>query len=117
MKRVLCLALVLTIVCALLTFMPANAATIIDSGDCGYFGNNLTWSLDNSGTLRISGNGEMQNSNTGGRYSGPLPWLDYSNEIYNVVIDYGVTNIGDESFYNCVNLKRIDIPNSVKTID
>ena len=34
----------------------AASAEIVDSGSCG---ENLTWSLDNNGTLTISGEGEM----------------------------------------------------------
>lgn len=33
MKRILSLGLVLTMLCALLTFMPASAATIVASGE------------------------------------------------------------------------------------
>ena len=49
-KKVVSLTLVL---CMLLSFMPiiASAAT---SGTCSY---NLTWTLDDNGTLTISGTG------------------------------------------------------------
>ena len=36
-------------------FVRANAATV-SSGTCG---DNLTWTLDDAGTLKISGEGEM----------------------------------------------------------
>ena len=37
----------------------AGAATVA-SGNCGRNGSNVTWSLDSSGTLTISGTGEME---------------------------------------------------------
>ena len=37
----------------------ASAADIVESGECGAEGSNLTWTLDSEGTLTISGEGEM----------------------------------------------------------
>ena len=53
-KRILSVVLVLSM---MVSFMPiiASAAT---SGTCG---DNLTWTLDDNGTLTISGTGEMKN--------------------------------------------------------
>ena len=44
---------------ALLLCAPALAAEIVDSGTCGKYGDNLTWTLDSDGLLTISGEGEM----------------------------------------------------------
>ena len=66
MKRVLCLSLVLTILCALLTFTPAAAATIIASGTCGYdYVNRIptddaTYVLYSDGNLVVSGTGAIK---------------------------------------------------------
>jgi hypothetical protein len=46
----------------------------------------------------------------------PLPWSEYMDEIQEVVIETGVTNIGNRAFYNCSNLTSVDIPNSVSSI-
>ena len=77
------------------------------SGKCGL---NLTWTLDDDGTLIISGTGEMY------RYS----WSSspfYSNDyIKKVVIEEGVSNIGDFAFIYCDNLAEITIPDSVESI-
>ena len=37
-------------------------------------------------------------------------------EIKSVVIEEGVTSIGDYAFYSCTGLSKIDIPESVKYI-
>ncbi len=105
MKRILCLVLVLTMVCALLTVIPVNAATIIASGNCGTEGDgdNVKWTLDSDGTLTISGTGEMKDYDS--RYSPPAWGRDYYSgwgygyeKIKKVIIQDGVTRIGDYAF-------------------
>ena len=95
MKRVLCLSLVLTILCALLIFTPAAAATIIDSGSCGAQGDNVKWTLDSEGTLTISGTGNMYNYYI---ENDDAPWYFSGEKIHKVIIEYGVTSIGDYAF-------------------
>ncbi len=124
MKRVLCLALVLTIVCALITFMPATAATIIDSDDCGAQGDNVKWTLDSDGTLTISGEGDTMDIRDGHGF--PL-WS--AEKIKKVIIQEGVTSIADGMFsrfsdkmsynspiYDYPNITEIKIPGSVRSI-
>ena len=41
--------------------LTTNAADVVESGVCGAEGDNLTWTLDDEGTLTISGEGEMEN--------------------------------------------------------
>ena len=86
----------------------------IESGTTG----NLSWTLTDNGTLHIKGSGEMPN------YAfyydiiakQTIPWYSYKNSIKTVVINSGVTNIGDYAFYDCSVLKSITIPNSVTSI-
>ena len=87
-----------------------NGSTIeqIASGTCG---DNLTWVLDVSGTLTISGRGNMDNYATSPR----APWYEYADQIFRVVIESGVTTIGRYAFEYC-DLTQIDIPASVKNI-
>ena len=88
-----------------------TAAEVLNSGTCG---DDLTWTLDDSGTLTISGTGDMYswyiNSNS------DYPWGDLRNDIKNIVIEDGVTSIGAAAFYNFKNLTRITIPDSITTI-
>ncbi len=44
------------------------------------------------------------------------PWYYRREEIKKVVIEDGVTNIGDRAFYECVALTSVEIPNSVTSI-
>jgi hypothetical protein len=70
----------------------------------------LTWNL-NGGTLTISGNGDMPDYSVGG-----TPWNLYLNSITAIVIQNGVTKIGNEAFNGCSSLPMCTIPNNVNTI-
>ena len=83
--------------------------TIVASGTCG---DNLTWKLDDEGTLTISGKGAM----TEWVNSDSAPWKTYSNTINKVVIQPGVTSIGGHAFSKCKNLTSITIPEGVTSI-
>ena len=83
------------------------------SGTCG---ENLTWALDlETGTLTISGEGEMENFSYA-NFSSSSPWSDYDVSIKSVVVESGVSNIGDYAFYNCKNITNIVLPDSIITI-
>ena len=72
------------------------------TGDC-------TWTLVGS-ELTISSSGAMDDYNSWGDGA---PWGDY---ITSVVIEDGVTYIGDYAFYECIGLNSVDIPDSVTGI-
>ena len=107
-KRWLGIALALCMVLSLLPF-GAGAAEIVDSGECG---ENVTWTLDSNGLLTISGTGDMENYNSG-RNRSPF----YDNESINrIVIEPGVTSIGEDAFEECTGLTSVTIGNSVTSI-
>ena len=87
----------------------ANAAS---SGTCGMNGANVTWTLDNEGTLTISGKGNMADY----KNSSSVPWYNNSSSITKVVIDQGIISIGDFAFSNCISLTNVTIPDSVTGI-
>lgn len=107
MKKYLsCFLILLALVLPLLG-MEANAAEIVDSGTCG---ENLTWTLDNRGTLTISGSGDMFN------YWNDSPWYAIRTAVKTVVIENGVTTIGNSAFEGCSRLESITIPDGVTAI-
>ena len=78
---------------------------ISKEGKCG---ENLTWTLDDDGTLTISGTGAMQEISEENKI-----WEDYKDEITSVIIEDGATNIAANAFLHCSNLKSVNIPNTV----
>lgn len=93
----------------------------VAQGFCGdeYLGMNLIWNLDKEGTLTISGEGAMADYRqvfvNEGMYSS-APWGLLSDEIKAIVIEDGVTHIGDSAFYGWTAVKDVTIPASVKSI-
>ena len=67
----------------------------------------ITWTLSDDGTLTISGTGEMETN----------PWSSQRKIIEKVVIENGVTSIGNSAFYECYSLKSVVIPSSVTSIE
>ncbi len=92
--------------------VPTNdafAATIA-SGSCGASGSTLTWKLNDSGKLTISGTGKMADYSatysTDGIHSS-APWFQYRDSIQEIVLSDGVTSIGSYAFVKCNSLIRI----------
>ena len=80
----------------------------VDSGKCG---ENLTWTLDANGTLTISGTGAMYNY----QYGNGTPWYEYDTLIESVIIEDGVTAIGNSAFDE-MTIPKISIGHSVSNI-
>ena len=71
----------------------------------------VNWSLDEEGTLTISGSGAM-GEDKGWASSTDSPW-SYRSDIRNVIIEDGVTSIKTWAFYACSGLVSVTIPASV----
>ena len=96
---------ILTIAFLSSVLMCANAFAAA-TGRCG---DSITWTLDDSGNLTLSGSGEMWN------YSYyDSPFKDYG--IKTVTIEYGITSIGDYVFRGCCGMTELTLPNSVTSI-
>ena len=85
-------------------------------GFCGTTGHEseVTWELaltSNSGVLTISGTGAMKDAAGEG-----MPWKDYVSNITTVIIENGVTSIGEDAFNGCSSLASVNIPASVTSI-
>lgn len=88
---------------------------MVASGYCGGEGDgtNLSWTLDNEGTLTISGKGAMKRCSY---FNMDMPWKNNRSSIKTVVIEDEVTSIGDYVFYGCENLTEVTIPGNVTQI-
>jgi hypothetical protein len=76
----------------------------------------ITWTLLDDGTLTISGTDmpDYKYDNHNDSYN--VPWYNQQDKVKKVIIEKGVTNVGNFAFGKCVNLTSISIPNSVTTI-
>ena len=93
----------------------AEDGNVIASGTCGAQGENLTWVLTDDGTLTISGDGKMGNY-YGGKDHTDAPWGVYWDRVTTVVIEPGVTNIGEWAFWGCSSVTSAMIPDGVTEI-
>ena len=75
-----------------------------DSGDCTV--------ILSEGVMTVSGTGAMANY----AKSSATPWYSKLTDVETVVIESGVTSIGDYAFANCTNLESVSIPASVTSI-
>ena len=73
----------------------------------------LTWTLTADGTLTISGTGAMKDYNAAENLSPAY----MNSDVKKVVIEDGVTSIGELAFYKCSSLTNITIPDSVTCIE
>lgn len=107
-KRIFSLILVFAM---LVSIIPCtHAATIVDSGDFGKYGDNVKWTFDSSGTLTLSGNGETRDF-----YS--IPWNSHCPEIKKIVVEEGITHLAISTFNCCANAQEIIVPDSLTDLD
>lgn len=81
-------------------------ATQWTSGDC-------TCTLTNDGVFTVTGNGAMADYDS---QSLLPPWHSVRAQIRSVVVDDGVTHIGNYAFLQCTSLTSVTIGNSVTTL-
>ena len=83
----------------------SGVQTVVASGSCGP---NAAWCLDSTGTLTISGSGEVTSA----------PWLaDYVSVIRQVKVEEGITVLKRAAFYEATSLQQVNLPNSLLVIE
>ncbi len=94
---------------AFMNCLPLTAFAVTPNGVCG---TNVVWYYDaDTNVLRISGNGAIRDC----AYD-EKPWENYDTEIKTVIIEPGVTTIGQLAFCDCESITDIVIPESVTYI-
>ena len=112
MKKLLSLLISLTLIVSVFCNIDFSAYAISSKGKCG---DNVTYTYNSfSGTLNISGTGAMY------KYSGSaLTQNPFYNQtgIKSVVVNNGITGLGDYAFYGCSGIKSVSMPSSLTGID
>lgn len=87
-----------------------GADDLVDGGS-GALGGGLSWRLTKGGALTISGSGPMPDCSS----AADQPWSDFADRILTIVIEDGVTAIGDNAFGG-IAIMSVTVPASVKSI-
>ena len=122
-KRLAALSSAIVMAAATLTYFPSDtlqnirleisASAETTTEPQVWIEDNLTWTLDADGTLTISGTGAMKDYNAADNLSPAY----MNSDVKKVVIEDGVTSIGELAFFKCSNLTNITIPDSVTCIE
>ena len=79
------------------------------SGTCG---ESVTWKFESAtDTLTISGTGAVADYGTG-----DAPWYEHRNKIKSLVVEAGITAIGDNAFRGCQNIITVSLPEGLTAI-
>lgn len=112
-RKILVILLAMIITTATLPFggLVGHAAEIVKNGKCG---TNVTYTLDNEGTLTLSGYGDTFNFHSDSEGSvNPFS----SQSIVRIEIEEGITSLGEAIFAFCSDLMTVSIPESIRVID
>ena len=107
MKRRIILITIIGIL-LLAVHMTAGAEEPFFSGSCG---ENITYSLDDTGVLTITGTGPITSHIWNDYYH-----ADIADKIKSVYISDGITEIPEYAFESCMQMRSARIPGSVKRI-
>lgn len=110
-------AFVTVVLLLILSLLPvsANAATIVNHG-WGKEGSEVSFRLDDKGVMTIFGTGEMEDMphNRGHNF---MEYVEHNYwPVTAVIVEEGITYIGDEVFYEAKQLKSVTLANSVERI-
>ena len=70
------------------------------------------WDLQEDGTLIVTGQGAMEDYPSAVQ----VPWFLKRADIKKIVVQNGVTSIGDYAFYGCENVTSVSLPSTVTQI-
>ena len=76
-------------------------------------GDNITWTLTD-GVMTLSGSGAMYHYGSG--TANETPWQAHKQEIVSIVVNNGITAIGNSAFSGCAALESLTLPEGLQTI-
>lgn len=91
------------------------SASVMPSGGCGDYGDNVTYTFDSkTGLLKLSGSGYMDSHSDDEFYFSPFHG---ESSISEIVIGSGIENVGRCMFSACKGVTAVTIPKTVKSIE
>jgi len=97
-KKLLALLMVVSLIIGCCNFGEVHAAEVAN-GSCE---KNATWTLDENGLLAIQGKGKIETQDGKGG-----DWFSYRENVKEVLIFKGITEIGDNVFLDCSNMQNM----------
>ena len=97
----------MSVFCAMQIPAGNSIGEVTDSGTAGH----LSWTLEGN-ILTVSGEGTMPSYS-----SATAPWAAYSDIVTDLVIEYGVTSVGNSAFKDMAALRTVSFPDSLTLID
>jgi hypothetical protein len=94
--------------CIITVIPPANTNLVAS----GKLGADISWSISQSGLLKIDGRGDMPNFAS---YT-EVPWYSQRMMIKDIIVGGSVTSIGSYAFYGCDIVERVTISDGVRAI-
>lgn len=115
-KRLLILFLGLALATQLVgnsvVFAMNDSNDVIATYEVGVEGNNVIATLTKDGTMTLSGTGDIKDYT-----SDTMPFQDNISNIKDIIIEEGITSIGNALFYNCKDITgKLIIPSTVVEI-
>ena len=82
------------------------------SGECGAQSGTVYWSLDAEGVLTINGNGPMADWESVEQ----TPWYSRLTELKGIVIEEGVTSVGEHAFSGAQTVESVELAESIDRV-
>ncbi len=105
-RKILSISMLICMVISLFSAVPAYAV------GSGKVNDNVTWELDEEGTLTISGTGSF-----GFRYDSDHPWRSQQSSIKEIVVEEGITGLNRYALKGCSNATKLSLPSTLESID
>lgn len=94
-------------VTALKSALPNDG--LLSQGNCG---RTISWTLSTDGLLTLTGSGMTYDYSSNKN----APWFEYRDSITSVVIEDGITTLGNQLFRGCKTVNSISLPSSVTAL-
>lgn len=104
----------LSVVLCISILLPVIAVPAFAVETEGRVGDGLSWKVDSSGCLTISGEGAIPDYPV--ENLSDTPWYDVRGSITKIVIESGVTEIGDYSLFDMGNVTSVELPRTLERI-